>query len=136
MEENSSSQMGRFRSQWLLEIRFPCRDSEDSSDYSTLIFNSKSFLASLLAFFDPPPPSTHITRKKQRQKFGFSLFIGRGQKPSLTYQRTPWFQQCFLFQALVAFRAAGKVEEALEEEGCQQQVGVGGNWRHGRVELN
>ena len=34
MEENSSSQMGRFRSQWLLEIRFPCRDSEDSSDYS------------------------------------------------------------------------------------------------------
>ena len=26
MEENSSSQMGRFRSQWLLEIRFPCRD--------------------------------------------------------------------------------------------------------------
>ena len=34
MEENSSSQMGRFCSQWLLEIRFPCRDSENSSDYS------------------------------------------------------------------------------------------------------
>ena len=37
MEENSSSQMGRFCSQWLLEIRFPCRDSEDSSDYSKLL---------------------------------------------------------------------------------------------------
>ena len=36
MEENSSSQMGRFCSQWLLEIRFPCRDSENSSDYSML----------------------------------------------------------------------------------------------------
>ena len=35
MKENSSSQMGRFCSQWLLEIRFPCRDSEDSSDYSS-----------------------------------------------------------------------------------------------------
>ena len=34
MEENSSSQMGRFCSQWLPENRFPCRDSENSSDYS------------------------------------------------------------------------------------------------------
>ena len=32
MEQNSSSQMGRFCSQWLLEIRFSCRDSENSSD--------------------------------------------------------------------------------------------------------
>ena len=34
MEKNSSSQMGRYCSR-LLGIRFPCRDSENSSDYST-----------------------------------------------------------------------------------------------------
>ena len=32
MEQNLSSQMVRLCSQWLLEIRFPCRDSENSSD--------------------------------------------------------------------------------------------------------
>ena len=42
MEENSSSQMGRFCSQWLLEIRFPYRHSENSSDYSTCPIETKA----------------------------------------------------------------------------------------------
>ena len=58
MEQNSSSQMGRFCSQWLLEIRFPCRDSENSSDYG-----SKNILKNSLEI-EKKPSWSDYTRSK------------------------------------------------------------------------
>ena len=59
--KNSSSQMGRFCSQWLLEIRFPCRDSENSSDYSidSRFWSLRGYIPDIATFKGPPPfPST------------------------------------------------------------------------------
>ena len=49
MEENSSRQMGLFFRQWLLEIRFPCHDSENSSQ--NIIFINYVYFKSILENF-------------------------------------------------------------------------------------
>ena len=41
MEENSSSQMGRFCRQWLLEIRICCHDSDYLSDSGKVWYMAK-----------------------------------------------------------------------------------------------
>ena len=53
MEENSSSQMGRFCRQWLLKIRICCHDSDYLSDSGSLFGKSMSANLATLIFAKP-----------------------------------------------------------------------------------